>query len=361
MVKNVLIVDDEVSFLLSLKDGLKAYQKTFKVFTAENGREAVAILNEKPIDLLVTDLKLPEMDGFELLAWSSRHKPRLPVIVMSAFGTPEIEARLADMDTLEFLDKPLDLETLEKGIMKGLKAGNRSFINGISLATFLQLVKVENKNCTLKVSSAEDKLPAYLYIRNGELIDADCGALHGRDAAFEVVTWDQPEIEMDGICRRQSDIIKMPMEQLLMEAYRLKDERDQPVEDAVPTDVTPVSAKPAKKTGGHADDLELKQFVELMKKHSEIQEYVVFSGQNQMLFRQPSSCALQHFDLNSIGSLVDRLTDVLCYQGWRSLVLNSSARERYLLFYCSGYRVVSKLKSGAQAHKIAANVVGSII
>ena len=119
MVKKVLIVDDEVSFLLSLKDGLSAHRETFEVLTAENGKQAVEILNNNPIDLLVTDLKLPEMDGFELLAWSSRHQPQLPVIVMSAFGTPDIEARLAGMDTLAFLDKPLDLETLEKGILKG--------------------------------------------------------------------------------------------------------------------------------------------------------------------------------------------------------------------------------------------------
>ncbi len=81
--KKILIVDDEKSFLLSLKDGLKKHSGRFQVFSAENGRQAVEILRSMSIDLLVTDLKMPEMNGFELLAWTSRHQPQLPVIVMS--------------------------------------------------------------------------------------------------------------------------------------------------------------------------------------------------------------------------------------------------------------------------------------
>ncbi len=102
--KKILIVDDEMSFLLSLKDGLKKHEGKFQVVMAENGRKALEILRTTSIDLLVTDLKMPEMNGFELLAWVSRHKPQLPVIVMSAFGTPEIEARLESYDALQFLE-----------------------------------------------------------------------------------------------------------------------------------------------------------------------------------------------------------------------------------------------------------------
>ncbi|HDH98197.1 MAG TPA: response regulator, partial [Deltaproteobacteria bacterium] len=67
--KNVLIVDDEKVFLLSLSDGLKSYSDEFNVLIAFNGKEAVKILNSSKIDLVVTDLKMPEMDGFQLLAY----------------------------------------------------------------------------------------------------------------------------------------------------------------------------------------------------------------------------------------------------------------------------------------------------
>ena len=88
--KKVLIVDDEKSFLLSLEDGLKKHSDKFQISTAENGQEAVSILKTMPIDLLVTDLNMPIMDGFELLAWVSREKRDIPIIVMTALWTSEV-------------------------------------------------------------------------------------------------------------------------------------------------------------------------------------------------------------------------------------------------------------------------------
>jgi CheY-like chemotaxis protein len=91
VVKKVLIVDDEKPFLLSLADGLGAYAKDFEVVTASNGKEAVKVLNSSGVDLVVTDLRMPKMDGFELLAHMSGTYPGIPVIVMTAYGTPAIE------------------------------------------------------------------------------------------------------------------------------------------------------------------------------------------------------------------------------------------------------------------------------
>lgn len=220
--KKVLIVDDEASFLLSLKDVLKTHRDKFEIFTAENGSVAVDLLRDTSFDLLVTDLRMPEMNGFELLAWVSRHQPQLPVIAMSAFGTPDIEARLRKMDTIQFIEKPVDLPVLEKAIFNGLKAGGKSFIRGITLATFLQLINIEKKNCTLKIATPQGA--AYLFVANGELIDAEYANMKGLEAALEIVSWSDAEIEMDGICRRQDDVVNMLLTHLLIEAFRIKDE-----------------------------------------------------------------------------------------------------------------------------------------
>jgi len=224
-VKNVLVVDDEKSFLLSLKDGLDRYRDQFQVHYAENGCQAVKTLSEKAIDLLVTDLKMPEMDGFELLAWLSQNQPQLPVVVMSAFGTPEIEARLSQRDSLQFLHKPLDIETLESAINNGLNADKKCYIHGITLATFLQLIKAERKTCTLKIKSPYQI--AYLYLQRGELIDAEVNGLTGTPAALDVLGWDDTEIEMNSVCEHREQEIDLPLEHLLMEAFRIKDEAAQ--------------------------------------------------------------------------------------------------------------------------------------
>lgn len=89
--KNVLIVDDEITFQLTLCDGLKVYDKDFRVLNAENGKKAKEVLDTLPVDLVVTDLKMAEMDGLELLAYMRKNNPYIPVIVMTAFGNPEME------------------------------------------------------------------------------------------------------------------------------------------------------------------------------------------------------------------------------------------------------------------------------
>ena len=62
----ILLVDDEKSFVLSLADGLQAYFKNINVLTAENGKKALELLDTREIDMVITDLKMPVMDGFEL-------------------------------------------------------------------------------------------------------------------------------------------------------------------------------------------------------------------------------------------------------------------------------------------------------
>jgi len=338
-VKKILIVDDETSFLLSLQDGLRVHRDKFEVLTAGNGREAVDILRVQPIDLLVTDLKLPEMNGFELLAWTSRHQPQLPVIVMSAFGTPEIEERLAKMDTLQFLEKPLDLDMLLDGILTGLNAKGKSFIRGITLATFLQLVKAEKKNCTLKVTSLSGEL-AYLYIRGGELIDADYGHLTGLGAALDVVGWSDAEIEMDGVCRRQDNIVGMAMEHLLIEAFKRKDEA------AENQQRNPAAAAPSQ------DPLSLRM-AQVLAQLTVVHEFAIFDKPGKLLKKNSGTCTVTGLAPKVIESMLNLLeNDISFGNNYRSVVFNAGSRNRYLLFPYQSYRVVTKLKPGTAPQKI---------
>ena len=355
--KKILIVDDEKSFLLSLRDGLSAHSDKYQVLTAENGREAVDVLRAQPIDLLVTDLKLPEMNGFELLAWTSRHQPQLPVIVMSAFGTPEIEARLAKMDTLQFLEKPLDIQMLEEGISNGLNAGGKSFIRGITLATFLQLMKVEKKNCTLKISKAEQS--AYLYVRRGELIDAKLGDMIGLEAALEVVGWDDSEIEMDGICRRQDDVINLAMEHLLIEAFKRKDEaaeleKSDSVDQRVNGFLEGLSE--TKKTVVPSAEVAHKPLANVLATLAPVQEYAIFDKKRVLISSSPKNCSLGKMDLSTFDYLLAPLAENLNFGSCRFVTFNSSSRNRYLLFHRQAYAILAKLKPGTQSQQIIKDI-----
>jgi DNA-binding NtrC family response regulator len=120
MIKYILIVEDEKTFQLTLMDGLRSYEKDFRVLNAENGRIAKDILETLPVDLVVTDLKMAEMDGLELLSYIRKNHPYMPVIVMTAFGNSELENWLKSLGVFAYLEKPIDFTELKNKICAAL-------------------------------------------------------------------------------------------------------------------------------------------------------------------------------------------------------------------------------------------------
>ena len=119
--KNILLVDDEKAFLLSLSEGLSSCEEDFQVFTADNGKKALEALKNGPrIDVLVTDLKMPEMDGFELLENIRNDYSGIRVIVLTAFITPDIEGQIRAIGDYACMEKPLEFDELKDRIREVL-------------------------------------------------------------------------------------------------------------------------------------------------------------------------------------------------------------------------------------------------
>lgn len=84
--KNVLIVDDVEDFRVLLKNWIGF--RGLEAITAEDGRDAIRVLQKERIDLIITDFQMPEMDGLELLEWCRGHNIHVPVIFTSASAVP---------------------------------------------------------------------------------------------------------------------------------------------------------------------------------------------------------------------------------------------------------------------------------
>jgi CheY-like chemotaxis protein len=123
--RTVLVVDDEEAFLLSLVDGLRAFSDRFRVLIARNGREALHVVRLIQIDLVVTDLRMPDMDGYELLEELRETRPNVPTLVMTALGTPDVQARLQPYGPLRCLEKPLDIDQVAAAIVDSLGSPRR--------------------------------------------------------------------------------------------------------------------------------------------------------------------------------------------------------------------------------------------
>ena len=118
--KNILLVDDEKQILQSLAEGLYCYGYDWNVLTAENGKQGAAIVDAQSIDVVVTDLRMPMMDGYELLLYIRRTKPELPVIIMTADWMPELENRLIPLGAVQCMKKPFDLAEMVTSISSQL-------------------------------------------------------------------------------------------------------------------------------------------------------------------------------------------------------------------------------------------------
>jgi DNA-binding response OmpR family regulator len=344
--KDILLVDDELPFLLSLKDGLSAYSAEFNVILASTVREALNILKIMDVDLLVTDLKLPEADGFQLMASVSKTHPHLPVIVMTAFGTPEIEARLSQMSGMHYLEKPLDFDELTQTIESALASESNSFIRGITLATFLQLVHMERKTCTLKIRTKERI--GYLFLKQGELLDAQTSEQMGEAAGLDILSWDDTEIEMDNRCRRTKTVITSSLEFLLMEAFRIKDERTTPYEsEKIAVETTPDEQE--------TEDL----LLDLLTRSPDIRDLAIFDNTNFLEHQQGSSTLLPRLDAGAYFALCDELEQVFNAGTLKFLQFTTESKRRHLLFLHNHNRIAVTLEQGARAEKVLGEIASA--
>ena len=110
--KRILIVDDEEDLTWSISRGLSKDQEMLDIMCANSGIMALDILNQKPIDLVVTDLRMPGVSGLELLSEVRHRFPKVQVIVMTAYGSVDIKDDLNRYDKLGYIEKPFEMNDL---------------------------------------------------------------------------------------------------------------------------------------------------------------------------------------------------------------------------------------------------------
>ena len=225
MLKEVLIVDDDQEMLLSLTEGLKKYDDTFSVLMAGDGRVAMEKLERHPVSLVVTDLKMPRVDGFTLLAHIMEHYPDIPVIIMTGYSTPEMQRLAREGGAVGYIEKPFMIDDLARRIMTTMrKESDGGTLHGVSSGMFLQLIEMEEKTCTIRLMEKTLNRHGVLFFKEGELMDARTNGLQGLPAAYEIFSWDEVTLSIQNTCPQKEKKIKGEVQAILFEAMRLKDE-----------------------------------------------------------------------------------------------------------------------------------------
>lgn len=119
MTHNLLVVDDEPKLCDLLSSALS--QNGIQVFTAGNGLHALKVLEQEDIDLVISDWRMPGMDGPQLLGEIKQRYPNLPVIVMTAYSTVKNAVQSMRNGAYDYIAKPFDIDELDITVSKALQ------------------------------------------------------------------------------------------------------------------------------------------------------------------------------------------------------------------------------------------------
>jgi len=115
-VKKILFVDDEQFVLDGLNRLLREYRNRWELRPALNGKEALEIVENETIDMIISDVRMPEMNGLEMLAAikADRDLQEIPVIIISTEGSDEKIKSVLEMGAKQFIKKPFSPEYVRK-------------------------------------------------------------------------------------------------------------------------------------------------------------------------------------------------------------------------------------------------------
>ena len=114
--KRILVVDDEENARIALSKILA--REGYEVASAGNGYEALNYLRGKEVELIITDINMPEMNGLSFLREVSRNHPESNVIMVTAYGEVESYIEAMNLGAFEYINKPVKIDELKKIIRK---------------------------------------------------------------------------------------------------------------------------------------------------------------------------------------------------------------------------------------------------
>ena len=119
--KHILIVDDEPKVAFFLRKALLRLEEGYRVSTAASGSEALHLLEKEPVNLVITDLRMPEMSGMELMEHIRARGLPCRLVLMTAYGNAEIEAAGYRLGACRYISKPFSLQELIETVNAALE------------------------------------------------------------------------------------------------------------------------------------------------------------------------------------------------------------------------------------------------
>ena len=230
----ILILDDDADWLDVCREMLAQLPSKPEVLTVGVGARAIAMLDARPFRLLICDLRLPRMDGLQVLAIVRRRFPGLRTVVVTGLDDEEFRSRAYALGVDLFwlksdmhLHAKMFMDCIESLLGSEAEVGFRGVQNK-SLMDIIQMEGLSNSSTVLRITRG--RLVAKIWIQNGGLIDAEVEGERGEVAFQRILTWKSGAFEsLPAEPNRERTIFKS-VNALLLESAQAIDESTDPPE-----------------------------------------------------------------------------------------------------------------------------------
>jgi CheY-like chemotaxis protein len=196
----ILLADDDPDLLDLYRETLAQLPSQPEIHTAASGGRAIAMLESEPFQLLICDLKMPKMDGLQVLAIVRRKYPHLRTVAMTAEVDEQFRSRAYALGVDLFWHKPateretkMFLECIESLLGREIGGGFRG-VQSKSLMDIIQLECISQSSSVLRITNGP--LTGKIWIQGGELVDAEAADLRGEAAFQKILLWKAGNFEM---------------------------------------------------------------------------------------------------------------------------------------------------------------------
>ena len=223
--KKVLIVDDEETLTWSMAKSLSKDKDKYEVMIANNGREALGLLKKGKIDLVISDIRMPDINGLDLLVRIKMEHPQTKVIIMTAYGFSDVQKEANRRGSLFYIEKPFEISDIRKIIIDliGKKKGFQGKVFDVQLTDIIQMNCLGRLTTALVITRNGEK--GVIYFNKGEIIHAECGERKGTDAFYRILSWEEGEFLSNIGFIPPVQTIFQSWEHLLVEAMRRTDDK----------------------------------------------------------------------------------------------------------------------------------------
>lgn len=229
----VLVVDDEENLNWSLVNSLR--KEGYVTEGALTGLAAQQRLTVEAFDCVVSDVKMPGLDGFELLQWLRQHRPRTRVVMMTAFGSPTARQEALRGGVIAYLEKPFDLQTLKDELRRMTasapqgngqsngQAGGQAESEGYDPLEVVRVLNLARRDMALGVRVGGQS--GVLRFLRGELVWAEAGTLRGDEAFLRLCTPRTGQVQPEPWDGRSDRNVAQPLSRLIFMALSQREGR----------------------------------------------------------------------------------------------------------------------------------------